>query len=220
MRPLSRTSRFGGRDGAVSFAVQLCRRGPQRLSRSRHQIGTSRCSTTRSSGATPVARSVPARRRHNKSASCIRLGGRCGESSKRRISACRPCAPSSTRTTVVIAPQSNICNGSIPVLQGRALARAESGIATERMTETLERGRELVKTAKGRSALVLDRKKLAAFSAAAGRFLQFPIGDRRCNRTRASVGNAGGNARPSLTNATLTLCELVHTTVAKRHVFS
>src|SRR5262245_11783585 len=25
----------------------------------------------------------------------------------------------------------------------------------------------------------------------------------RCNRTRASVGNAGGNARPSLTNATL-----------------
>src|SRR5262249_33192449 len=32
-------------------------------------------------------------------------------------------------------------------------------------------------------------------------FLLFPIGDRRCNRTRASVGNAGGNARPSLTNA-------------------
>src|SRR5262249_23939771 len=52
-------------------------------------------------------------------------------------------------------------------------------------------------------ALVLDPKKLAAFAAAAGRFLQFPIGDRRCNRTRASVGNAGGNARPSLTNATL-----------------
>jgi hypothetical protein len=50
---------------------------------------------------------------------------------------------------------------------------------------------------------VLDRKKLAAFSAAAGRFLRFPIGDRRCKRTRASVGNAGGNARPSLTNATL-----------------
>src|SRR5262245_28698542 len=48
------------------------------------------------------------------------------------------------------------------------------------------------------AALALDRKKLAAFSAAAGRFLQFPIGDRRCNRTRASVGNAGGNARPSL----------------------
>src|SRR5262249_14155822 len=41
-------------------------------------------------------------------------------------------------------------------------------------------------------------KKLAAFSATASRFLQFPIGDRRCNRTRASVGNAGGNARPSL----------------------
>src|SRR5262249_38537041 len=51
------------------------------------------------------------------------------------------------------------------------------------------------------AALVLDRKKLAAFSAAAGRFLRSPIGDRRCNRTRASVGNAGGNARPSLTNA-------------------
>src|SRR5262249_53956229 len=59
------------------------------------------------------------------------------------------------------------------------------------------------------AALVLDRKKLAAFSAAAGRFLQFPIGDRRCNRTRASVGNAGGNARPSLTNATLAASRLL-----------
>src|SRR5262249_17012111 len=47
------------------------------------------------------------------------------------------------------------------------------------------------------SGAVLDRKKLAAFLDAAGRFLRFPIGDRRCNRTRASVGNAGGNARPS-----------------------
>ena len=53
-------------------------------------------------------------------------------------------------------------------------------------------------------------KKLAPFSAAAGRFLQFPIGDRRCNRTRASVGNAGGNARPSLTNATLAPSPLLH----------
>src|SRR6516225_942717 len=60
------------------------------------------------------------------------------------------------------------------------------------------------------AALVLDRKKLAAFSAAAGRFLRFPIGDRRCNRTRASVGNAGGNARPSLTNATLAASRLLH----------
>src|SRR5262245_54866779 len=41
-------------------------------------------------------------------------------------------------------------------------------------------------------ALALDRKKLAAFSALGGGFLRFPIGDRRCNRTRASVGNAGG----------------------------
>src|SRR5262249_36064184 len=60
------------------------------------------------------------------------------------------------------------------------------------------------------AALALDRKKLATFSAAAGRFLQFPIGDRRCNRTRASVGNAGGNARPSLTNATLAASRLLH----------
>src|SRR6516165_3668686 len=60
------------------------------------------------------------------------------------------------------------------------------------------------------AALVLDRKKLAAFSAAAGRFLRFPIGDRRCNRTRASVGNAGGNARPSLTNVTLAASRLLH----------
>src|SRR5215813_13787164 len=52
-------------------------------------------------------------------------------------------------------------------------------------------------------------KKLAAFSALGGRFLQFPIGDRRCNRTRASVGNAGGNARPSLTNATLAASRLL-----------
>src|SRR5262245_62753273 len=64
--------------------------------------------------------------------------------------------------------------------------------------------------ARGPPALMLDRKKLAAFSAAAGRFLQFPIGDRRCNRTRASVGNAGGNARPSLTNATLAASRQLH----------
>src|SRR5262249_61730303 len=44
------------------------------------------------------------------------------------------------------------------------------------------------------AALALDRKKLAAFSALGGGFLRFPIGDRRCNRTRASVGNAGGEA--------------------------
>src|SRR5215471_17508108 len=53
-------------------------------------------------------------------------------------------------------------------------------------------------------------KKLAAFSALGGGFLRFPIGDRRCNRTRASVGNAGGNARPSLTNATLAASRLLH----------
>src|SRR5262249_4517978 len=50
----------------------------------------------------------------------------------------------------------------------------------------------------GSDLLALDRKKLPAFSALGGGFLRFPIGDRRCNRTRASVGNAGGNARPSL----------------------
>src|SRR5262249_3688296 len=38
------------------------------------------------------------------------------------------------------------------------------------------------------AALVLDGKKLAAFAATAGRFLRFPIGDRRCNGTRASAG--------------------------------
>src|SRR5262249_32855071 len=48
------------------------------------------------------------------------------------------------------------------------------------------------------------------FSALGGGFLLFPIGDRRCNRTRASVGNAGGNARPSLTNATLAASRLLH----------
>src|SRR5215831_7747817 len=59
-------------------------------------------------------------------------------------------------------------------------------------------------------SLALDRKKLAAFSALGGGFLRFPIGDRRCNRTRASVGNAGGNARPSLTNAALAASRLLH----------
>src|SRR5215813_13333809 len=59
------------------------------------------------------------------------------------------------------------------------------------------------------SNLALDRKKLAAFSALGGGFLRFPIGDRRCNRTRVSVGNAGGNARPSLTNATLAASRLL-----------
>ena len=43
-----------------------------------------------------------------------------------------------------------------------------------------------------------------------GRFLRFPIGDRRGNRTRASVSNAAANARPSLTNATLTASRLLH----------
>src|SRR5215813_5804639 len=36
------------------------------------------------------------------------------------------------------------------------------------------------------------------------------VPDWRCNRTRASVGNAGGNARPSLTNATLAASRLLH----------
>src|SRR5262249_7611181 len=60
------------------------------------------------------------------------------------------------------------------------------------------------------AALALDRKKLAAFSALSGGFLRFPIGDRRCNRTRASVGNAGGDGRPSLTNPTLAPSRLLH----------
>src|SRR5215469_14968342 len=51
---------------------------------------------------------------------------------------------------------------------------------------------------------------MLSFSALGGGFLRFPIGDRRCNRTRASVGNAGGNARPSLTNATLAAWRLLH----------
>src|SRR5262249_304850 len=46
------------------------------------------------------------------------------------------------------------------------------------------------------SALVLDRKKLAAFSAAAGRFLLFPIGDRPCNRTPATLANAAAHPPP------------------------
>ena len=60
------------------------------------------------------------------------------------------------------------------------------------------------------AALALDRKKVGAFSVLGGRFLPFPIGDRRCKRTRASVGNAGGNARPSPTNATLAASRLLH----------
>src|SRR5262245_20688544 len=43
------------------------------------------------------------------------------------------------------------------------------------------------------AALALDRKKLAAFSAAAGRFLRFPIGYRRGtrDRSRLSAANCG-----------------------------
>src|SRR6516225_11604648 len=37
------------------------------------------------------------------------------------------------------------------------------------------------------AALVLDQKKLVAFSVVAGRFLRFPIGDRRGTRMRASA---------------------------------
>src|SRR5262249_10743099 len=56
---------------------------------------------------------------------------------------------------------------------------------------------------------VLGDKKLVAFSGVAGRFLLFPIGDRRCNRARASVSNAAGNAR-KFTNATLAASRLLH----------
>ena len=53
----------------------------------------------------------------------------------------------------------------------------------------------------GRHLARASEANAALLGALGGGFLRFPIGDRRCNRTRASVGNAGGNARPSLTNA-------------------
>src|SRR5262249_41544042 len=61
-----------------------------------------------------------------------------------------------------------------------------------------------------RAALVLDRKKLAAFSAAAGRFLRFPIGDRRGTRMRASVSKRPVTRAQALTNATLAAAGLLH----------
>src|SRR5262249_13337445 len=60
------------------------------------------------------------------------------------------------------------------------------------------------------AALVLDRKKLAAFSAAAARFLLFPFGDRRCNRTRASASKRPVTRAQALTNATLAAAGLLH----------
>src|SRR5262245_54213032 len=51
------------------------------------------------------------------------------------------------------------------------------------------------------AALVLDGKKLAAFSATAGRFLRFPIGDRRCNGTRASASKRPATRAQAPTNA-------------------
>src|SRR5262249_4303305 len=60
------------------------------------------------------------------------------------------------------------------------------------------------------SADALDRKKLAAFSALGGGFLLVPVGDGRCDRRRGGVGNAGGNARQSLTNAPLAAARLLH----------
>src|SRR5262249_2159588 len=58
------------------------------------------------------------------------------------------------------------------------------------ITQELGPARELdvfIKRVVTPAALVLDRKKLAAFLAAAGRFLRFPIGDRRGTRMRASA---------------------------------
>ena len=60
------------------------------------------------------------------------------------------------------------------------------------------------------AALVLDRKKLAAFSAAAGRFLRFPIGDRRGTRMRASASKRPVTRAQALTNATLAAAGLLH----------
>src|SRR5262249_17919044 len=48
------------------------------------------------------------------------------------------------------------------------------------------------------AALALDGKKLAAFSATAGRFLRIPIGDRRCNETRASASKRPGTRAQAL----------------------
>src|SRR5262245_27096591 len=48
------------------------------------------------------------------------------------------------------------------------------------------------------AALALDGKKLAAFSATAGRLLRFPIGDRRCNETRASASKRPGTRAQAL----------------------
>src|SRR5262249_59352561 len=60
------------------------------------------------------------------------------------------------------------------------------------------------------AALALDGKKLAAFSAAGGRFLQFPIGDRRGTRMRASVSKRPVTRTQALTNATLAASRLLH----------
>ena len=62
----------------------------------------------------------------------------------------------------------------------------------------------------GPPALALDRKKLAAFSAAAGRFLRFPIGDRRGTRMRASASKRPVTRAQALTNATLAAAGLLH----------
>jgi len=60
-------------------------------------------------------------------------------------------------------------------------------MAIARMLDRVLAGTMCTPLPKPPAALVLDRKKLAAFSAAAGRFLQFPIGDRRGTRMRASA---------------------------------
>src|SRR5262249_39597201 len=66
------------------------------------------------------------------------------------------------------------------------------------------------------AALALHRKKLAAFSAAAGRFLRFPIGDRRGTRMRASASKRPVTRAQALTNATLAASRLLHPQVAYR----
>ena len=65
---------------------------------------------------------------------------------------------------------------------GLVIGRAKFNVFTVRTEELIEDRPELPRRPRAR-----PKKKLAAFSTAAGRFLQFPIGDRRGTRMRASA---------------------------------
>src|SRR5262249_28105760 len=69
----------------------------------------------------------------------------------------------------------------------RRLLSCSSEAERERLIQQFVEDLHFCRLREGPPLAARRKKKLAAFSAAAGRFLQFPIGDRRCNRPPAAL---------------------------------